>query len=348
MSAYARTVEAAPQRISEQGRCRMGTFNGPIRDINILQLRRPLGFPAPKWFNNFRLKEWLAFQLSNDDWFICLAVYNTKTVGTAVVMAFNKQQQRMYHYDRKAPAWQLSVPRGLDDSRCWYQSSDFTIEIHSHLTQNRFSIKIDATGFPGLPDMSGNWTAHHSTEPIVVVQPFADNRPLYSHKALMPLEGQLEFDGRVSDFELNQSCAIVDDHKGFYPRVMQYDWVTGLGFSQQGDLLGFNLTDNQVQDSQRYNENCLWKDGRMTTLPPVKVERPQGVMGEWNITDEQGMVDLRFTPLADVPNQLNLGLVKIDYHGPTGCFSGDIVDSAGNKVRFDDFIGMGEQKYIRL
>ena len=62
----------------------------------------------------------------------------------------------------------------------------------------------------------------------------------------------------------------MDDHKGFYPYVMQYDWVTGMGYSQEGKLQGFNLTDNQVRDHERFNENCLWLDGKNVSTPTYK------------------------------------------------------------------------------
>ena len=326
----------------------MGTFNGPIRNINLLDLEQPLGKRAPRAFNAFRLKEWQAFQLSNDDWFICLSVYNTKSVGIAIVMAYNKAQKHMYRYEHKVPCWKLHVPNGLLDSHCFYHSKNFTIDIHNHLDENLFEVEVSAQNFKNMPDFNARWTIFHTTEPGVIVQPFDKNRPLYSHKALMPAEGEVSLAKNLSQFDVNNSCAIVDDHKGFYPYVMQYDWVTALGFDKPGGLIGFNLTDNQIQDKERYNENCLWQDGKMIPLPPVTVERPNGVEADWHIQDNYGLVQLTFTPLADVPNHINLGIAAFKYHGPTGRFTGHIVNPAGNQVSFDDFIGMGEQKYIRM
>jgi hypothetical protein len=36
------------------------------------------------------------------------------------------------------------------------------------------------------------------------------------------------------------------------------------------------------------------------------------------------------------------------YHGPSGSFEGYILDPDGNQIRFDGFVGMGEQKYVRM
>jgi hypothetical protein len=326
----------------------MGTFNGPIENLNLLDVEKPLGYRLPRFLADFRLKEWQAFQISNPRWFICLAVYNTKSLGTAIVLAYNRIENRLYRYEHQAPGWRLRVANGLSHSECYYRGAKFSIEIKNRLSDNRFEIAVSARGFKDAPDLSAQWTAHHTTEPCVIVQPFAKNRPLYSHKALMPAEGELTFDGQTDRFDYHTACAIVDDHKGFYPYVMQYDWVTALGNSEQDGLLGFNLTDNQIQNSEKFNENCLWQNAKMVPLPPITVTRPNGVQEPWQIQDQYGLVNLTFTPLQDVPTRINVGVARVDYHGPTGIFEGYIVDANNSRVVFDGFIGMGEKKYIRL
>jgi len=348
MNSYQRQVLPAPVEIVSDGHCAMGTYNSPIQNVNLTELKRPLGFSAPSAWNQFRLKEWQAYQISNEDWFICLAIYNTKSLGTAIIMAFNKQEQKMYQYEQKAPAWKINSPKGLFGTHCYYHGRKITIDFNNQLENNLLNIEFKAVGFKGLPDLSGKFTAFHTTEPIVIVQPFSDNRPLYSHKALMSVQGSFTFGENESLFSKSNGCVIVDDHKGYYPYVMQYDWVTALGFHEQHGMVGFNLTDNQIQDPERYNENCLWLNGKMLPLPPVKIDRPQGVERSWVITDKYQQVDLTFTPIEDVPVKLNVGLAKVDYHGPTGQFSGYILDADGNKITFDHFIGMGEKKYVRL
>ena len=326
----------------------MGTFNGLIENVNPLDAEKPLGFVSPRVFNYMRLKEWEALQISNDEWFICLAVYNTKSIGIAIVMAYHKSMDRMYHYERKVPFWQLKVPSGLSDSHCYYHSRNFNIDIHNKLKNGRIIVDFNMKNFQGLPDCMASLTGYHETEPIVIVQPFAENRPLYSHKALMPAEGSLRIDSSTIEFPRDSSCMIIDDHKGYYPYVMKYDWVTALGYDEKGRLIGFNLTDNQVRNHEKYNENCLWLDGKMYPLPPITIARPSGVDQTWEIKDNYGMVSLYFTPLVDTPVYLNLVFMETRYHGPTGRFEGYIVDPEGNRIFFDGFIGMGEKKYIRM
>lgn len=349
-----REVKPAPRSLAKDGRCQFGTFNSVIENINILELDSPLGFKAPRWLNNFRLKEWQAAQISNDDWFICVSVYNTKSIGTAIIMAYNRRENKMYKYDCQALASDLHVPTGLQDSHCYFHGPKLSLNFYNRLNANCIEVDFVAKGFKDQPDISAQFKAEHRGEPIVIVQPFAENRPLYSHKALMPVVGELEFGVEKSVFSSGAAAMVLDDHKGYYPMTMQYDWVTGLGINDNGILQGFNLTDNQILEPEKYNENCLWHEGLMTPLPPVSVSRPGGVHQRWEISDEYGQVKLGFTPLADVPVKQNYGISKVDYHGPTGVFDGYIEipsetdPSQMLTFNFDGFIGMGEKKYIRM
>tara|TARA_R110002110_G_scaffold205066_7_gene417267 strand:+ start:421965 stop:422945 length:981 start_codon:yes stop_codon:yes gene_type:complete len=326
----------------------MGTYISGFREVNLLDVQRPLGFPVPRWARWLRLKEWQAMQLDTPVWFVCAAVYNTKSIGTAIVMAFNKEQQVLYRYEHKVPCWKLHVPKGLYGTRCHYSSRNLDIAFNNRLDDGQIDVAFSAAGFAGNPDIAFSLGGAHVIEPIVILQPFAKNRPLYSHKALMPAQGRVIVDGVETVIEATDSALIVDDHKGYYPYTMQYDWVTGIGRTPDGGLIGFNLTDNQVQHPERFNENCLWVDGQMQPLSPVKIERPGGVAQSWFVRDAEGRVDLQFTPLADVPIKLNLGIARMDYHGPTGRLDGFILNRAGEKVVFDGCYGMGEQKLMRL
>ena len=346
---YARVVSPPPYSAVSNGRCNMGTYNGAIQNVNLRETHRPLGFAAPAIIKNSRLKEWQAFQFVNDDWFMCAAVYNTKTLGTAIIMAYNRAEARMYRYEHKAPFWKLKVANGLFGTRSYYRHKNLSIEIENDLEGQRFALRFSAQNLSGLPALAGELVTKAVTEPIVIVQPFAKNRPLYSYKTLMRAVGSISFNGQTTQVAENKGCVIIDDHKGFYPTLMHYDWVTALGYSPEGVLQGFNLTDNQIQEPDKYNENCLWHKGTMHPLPPVKISRPQGVDNTWLISDQYGTVDLRFTPLADVPVKVKiLGLSLVDYHGPTGELTGHIVGADGARVSFDHFIGMGEQKAVRM
>ncbi|WP_263080550.1 DUF2804 domain-containing protein [Endozoicomonas sp. Mp262] len=348
MNKYSRAILPTPDSAVTNGQCNFGTFDSAIVNLNLLDAKKPLGLSLPTGIQGFRLKEWEAIQIACKDWFFCVSVYNTKTIGTAIIMAYDRNKGRMYVYQHKVPCWKLKVPSGLANSHCYYHSPNFKIDINNQLDSKRVTISFSAKKFKHQPNLEASFTGHYQTQPIVIIQPFGDNRPLYSHKSLMSSEGTLNVDSHIYNYTSQDTCMIMDDHKGYYPYIMKYDWATAMGFNDRGELQGFNLTDNQVTDHEKYNENCLWLGGTMHPLPPIKIQRPEGVTGTWHIRDDYHMVRLSFTPLADVPNYLNLGFAETRYHGPTGEFKGFIMSPDKQQIDFDGFIGMGEKKYIRM
>ena len=348
MQDYKRTIKPPPEELCREGLCQMGNYSGKITDPDLRKTSAPLGYPLPRFLNNLRLKEWQAFQLSNREWFICLAVYNAKLLGIVVIMAYNKKENRVYRYERKVPPWQLHLPLGLDKSRCYYYSKNLNIDIFNNLKEDTIEMEFSAWNFTGLPAISGSIIARNTGDPLVIVHPFDENRPLYSHKALMSGEGSLTIGEETCDFIPEESSVILDDHKGFYPRTMKYDWITTMGLDGEGKRIGINLTRNQIKNPGEFNENGLWKNGQLHPLPPVTFSRPDGVMGIWQVRDEYGWINLDFHPVSDVPILFDLGLARSDYHGVFGELRGTVSLPGGEKVSFEGFTAMGEQKKITL
>ena len=231
---YTREILPAPDSLVENGRINFGTFNGPFKKINPLDAARPFGVPLPRLIKNFRLKEWQAFQLGNRDFFMLAVIYNQKAGTLVQFIICDKKKGRMTKYEKKVPSWETSVPSSLGDTRARYVSDRFRIDVHNKLDLGRIFIDVAIDADDRLPSLYGHFEAFHekgTVKPLVVSLPFAANRGMYSHKCLMPMHGTLLFDGRKIDFTKQGSFAIMDDHKGYYPYILKYDWVTGASFT---------------------------------------------------------------------------------------------------------------------
>jgi hypothetical protein len=345
-----RELRTAPDDLVTKGKFNFGTFRGQFKRVNPLEAERPLGMWLPKPLLDFRLKEWQAFQLGNSRWFMLAVMYNAKVSGLAQFIAYDKQRNKKYVFEKILPPWKIKVPPSIWDGSQRYQDKDCSMEFISALAKGRFYIDVCIRDQKDLPDMEGHFEAIHDeglVSPIVVSIPVGRNRGVYSHKCLMPMQGSLSLGGEKVDFLRSESFALIDDHKGFYPYKLQYDWVTAAGYDDSRRLAGFNLTANQSIDAEKFNENCLWVDGKLYLLPPVKFDRPQGVEGDWLIRDQYGMVDLSFKPVSMGKIDMDLLALRVKYFGPFGLFSGTIRDNSGNGINFDSYFGMGEQKYVR-
>ncbi len=342
-----RKIAKAPKSVIENGGFQYGCYNQPIEKVNLLDAKiGGLGFAK-----NFKLREWQAFQLYSDQgWFIMAALYNTKKVCLVQFIVYNTRTKKKIRCEKKVLPRSLSIPSGLHNTTASHRSKGFSFEVKHDVYGFDLTMNVHIDARKSNPRISANFRGLHdcgSNTPMVTCMPFSQKRGMYSHKCLMPVEGELWIGDELVSFEKESSSIIIDDHKGFYPYRTKYDWATALGFGDNGVRVGFNLTDNQVLDQERYNENCYWSDGEMVPLPPVKFVRPNGCKGKWLIQDQEGLVDLEFTPEIHNSVRLNLLLLASKYEGPYGVFNGKVRSVDGRVFEVSDLFGMGEQFYLR-
>ncbi len=350
MEVYTREIKNQIHHlVDEEGKFQFGTYNKPIKSLNMLDAKRPLGFPVERHLKNLRLKEWEAFQAGNEDIFMLGAVYNTKVTAINQLSIYDKRTNKLYNYRKYCTPWQQTISTNMYQGESKYNGKNFSLGIYNHLDEGEINIKAKIKGKNDLPDIRLDLTASHSTEPIVICQPFDTNRGLYSHKALMNMKGILYIGEEKIEFTNESAFTIIDDHKGYYPRSVKYDWLTGCINNKEMGLVGFNLTDNQIKDHEKYNENCLWMGGKMQVLPPIKFERLLEKDKEvWKVKDQYDRVNIQFYPLAKLQLKFNYGIIYSDYEGPMGKLSGYVKDEEGHIINVDNFFGMGEKKRYRM
>lgn len=278
-----------------------------------------------------------------------LALFDAKSLALAQVKVYDRRTGGKHVFERKLAPWSLKVAQGLADSETRYAASGCQILFRNRLREGRLDLDLDVAPARGFPGLRGHLRARtEGVEPLVVAIPFAANRGMYSHKCALPAEGELRLGGSPLVLEAATSQLLMDDHKGFYPFVMQWDWVTAAGRDARRRRIAFNLTRNQSIDQDRFNENCLWIDGRAHLLPAVTFERTGFEPGDrWTVRDAAGQVDLSFTVQVEGRLDIDAVVVKTDYQGPFGTFAGTLRADDGAEARVDGLFGMGERFWLR-
>jgi hypothetical protein len=345
-----RPFDPAPENAVEKGSFALGRYGTPFRRANMLDVSHPFHYPVPRIIKDWRLKEWQAFTFGDKRWFFLASLYNAKTCSLVLFLAYDRERKKRCLIRRFIPGSLFHFTESLSGSDVYYHGARSLLEMACDYDAGAMQLTVvHGSRRPGRR-FSGRFRFSCGPKvaaPNVVCLPLSLNRAMYSTKILMPMEGEFSVGGESHRFEGPASMGIIDDHKGFYPYRMRYDWVSGFGTDAKGRRIAFNLTDNQVRDQARYNENCLWINNKAWALPPVKVTRPQGPSGEWIIQDTEGMVDLVFTP--EVPNEVrfNIGILESDYYGPLGSFRGFVSNGEGEKIQAELLYGVGEKEYLR-
>jgi len=330
-----------------------GKFEGRVTDANILNC---VGLYSDNQLNNKRLKEWQAFQLGDGNRFVCGALYNAKQFAVIAISYYDRATGQHYLYKKFVSPKDLTIANGTLPSVSFYHKSGLHFYIQRDESGENTDISVHwpraklGFGSSSLPALSLEARMTEKSDGMSICQPFQKGRPLYSYKNLAPAKVEVKLDSHRI-LQTAPFAGILDDHKGFYPRYVNYDWGTAGGYVN-GKLLGFNLTRNQIKTPEKYNENCLWLDGKIYSLPAIEVNHIQkkdpSDKGCWHYKDKTGMVDLIFN--QDVANtvKVNLGFKFIDYQGPYGGFTGHIFHPEVGRVEFDNMLGMAERKRYKL
>jgi hypothetical protein len=329
------SFEAAPAMLVEDGRQVFGKWSGPPGRNNLLDARYR-GWPRP--FRRWRLKEWEAVQISSPRVFVNVALFDAKLMSLLQVKVYDRVAGKKHVFEKKLRPGAFRVADQLTESTNRYPGLVF---------ENRFAageIAIDVD----VPIVKGHvvvQTARGASQ--VVSLPFEGDVGMYSHKGMFPVTGALEIGGeRIA---LDDALALLDDHKGYYPYVMKWDWVTSAMRGADGVARGFNLTANQCRDPDTWNENCGWIGDRVGTLPAVTFERqnPRAAGEKWRVRDRDGRVDVTFEPTVPGDVKVNALVVESRYRGPFGIFSGTLEPEGLAPIAVDGWFGMGEEFWLR-
>jgi hypothetical protein len=332
--------EKPPLLLVENGRQRFGRFDGPPERANLIDAR--LG-RLPKPLRWWRLKEWQALQVSTPRLFVNVALFDAKLMGLLQVKIYDRQTGVKHVYERKMPPGSFKVASSLLDSRTAYHSRRDTLAFENHFANGEIAVEI------AVPKIRGRLVVRTDRGASQVVSlPFEGDAGMYSHKGMFPVEGALTVGDEVHLLQPDDSLALLDDHKGYYPYVMQWDWVTSARFVD-GRAMGFNLTRNQCREPEKYNENCAWIGDRVGRLPAVTFEREKvREPGErWRIRDREGRVDVTFEPTVPGDVKVNALVVESRYRGPFGTFAGRLEPEGLEPVSLDGWFGMGEEFWLR-
>jgi hypothetical protein len=333
------------KNIVENGQIIFGTFFNAIEDVNLIDARISKFIPLPRWFRNSRLKEFQAFIFGDDTLFCVVAIFNAKLSAYAQIRIFNQKTKQHIIYETTVLPWKLNIPNNILDSTNTFKTKRFEIHISNQLKKNRIQIDFKALGNKENPPISGSVEGQFlNSEPLVASIPFGKNVGMYAHKCIVPMKGDLNIKGMNHSFNENDAFFICDDHKGYYPYILKWDWITAV-FKYGNDLIGINLTKNQSLNNELFNENVLWINGKLIKLPAVEFS----IVGDsWQIEDKQDLIYLRFVPKYPKNVKINYGpFGSSNYEGPMGYLSGIIKLDSNKEIVIKDVFAFGEKQYIR-
>lgn len=344
-----------PKALVENGKCVFGTFDKEFETMDFLKIKNPT--EAPDFLNPIRLTLWEATEVHLKEGYFLTAVCNMGLFGVALTLFYDQRMRKVYSWTETLASHEAVVsPNLINGSVTKAERKKFRIHYVNNFQDGNAVVDGFFEGKNGTIDY--NFNLNRISKPSVVSIPFADpeerHRPLYTQKDFFKAEGYLTINGKTYE-TTESSTAIIDDHRGYYPREMHYDWATFMGYLEKdGKEIPFalNLTENQSVDQEDYNENLIWFKDDVSILPPATFTKDKATIdfdghAHWHIQDEHDMVNLDFD-LYQVYDMVThaLPVINIEYFIVFGEFNGYVRDENGEKYEFHHVPAMGEDKSV--
>jgi hypothetical protein len=344
-----RAAETPKRIIDAEGKAVFGTFQSEFEELNLLDAAHPTS--VPDWLNKERLTLWEATEVNLKEGVLLAVICDMGLFGKTLNVFWDRRTNRIYYFDTNLPSEETCIaPNLIGNCIAHARTENSEVQYVNAFDHGRVSLSGQHEGTDG--SMAYRFQLNKVCQPSIVSIPFGDNRPLYTEKQMFTVTGELTLNGET--FTADESCtAIIDDHRGYYPRKMHYDWVTGMANTAQYGCLGVNLTRNQSIDQVRYNENLIFMEQENSLLPPVYFKRnPESKdfhgQGRWHIRDDHHMVNVNFHVQNQLPMIIHAGAVNVDYYIQFGELSGYVRMEDGTRIILDGMMGMGEDKSMLL
>lgn len=185
---------------------------------------------------------------------------------------------------------------------------------------------------------------------MVIATPFANApRAFYYNQKIncMPVSGEVVLGGTHIAFQPDSAFAVLDWGRGVWTYDNTWYWASAsglLGTRRFGFNLGYGFGDTSAA-----SENMLFLDGKAHKLDQVVFHMPEGRpdSAPWQITSNDGRLDLRFDPIVDRYDKVDLGLFRTVQNQVFGRFSGHAIADDGEVLKFVGLTGFAEKVHNR-
>jgi len=342
------TIQKTPDCLVENGQIHTGFFKEPFRRVNILDANN-LGGKAGKPMRWLRLKEWLGFGIDHPDLYGAMIIQDARYAASGNVYLYDKNSRELIDWLVLDVTGHLKLAEHLwhGVSSCGIGNRKMTFE--HDLDHFRHNISVKIAGNRKKPSVSADLILHQNwkeTDPLVVSLPILPSHHTYTHKSPLHIEGEIKVGDKLYTFDPKRDMGNLDEQKTFYPYHSGWKWGSFIAYSKEGKEISYNFVD-QMTPKDQAGEDALWVDGKLMLMeqPEIIVD---AVDKKYLIEDKEGKVKLNFVAAGAKAENLNFGLIAMDYAQNFGVYNGEITDTDGNVHQITNAYGAMERMKARF
>ena len=302
---------------------------------------------SPKW----RIKEWDYYLVCSDQAAIAFTIADNGYMGMCSVslIDFTEKTQHTQSFISWFPMGKLRLPASSQSGNSRAAGKNYELnfvtkgnkrEIYGHI----YDFKEKGTQL--LFDLELKSPPQDS---MVIVTPFHKKpRHFYYNQKIncLPAQGRVIFGHQDIYFSPVTAFGVLDWGRGVWPYSNQWYWGSASGIVK-GRAFGLNIG-HGFGDTSKATENMLFYAGKASKLGQVHFEVPRihnkpDYMAPWQVTEENGRLDLHFQPILDRAAHINAVLLSSDQHQVFGRFTGTAKLDDGIILDIDHLVGFLEK-----
>lgn len=313
-----------------------------------------------------RIKEWDYYLVNDDEYAVALTLSDLGYVGlvSASIMDLAQGVSHTVSVVTPLPLGRFGLPPDSGTGVSSFQNGRVSFRFEA--SEGRRSLKAHFARFDGKDDLS--FEAVLEDEPqdsLVIATPWSEdpNAFYYNQKIVaMRARGSFKKGVLVHGFNPQSSFGLLDWGRGVWTRDNTWYWAAAQGWQGPRDesgrgvrRFGLNLGYG-FGDTTAASENMAFVDGVAHKLRRVSFGVPEkpgaaharklgdryDLMRPWRMTDDEGRLDLVFTPILDRADWMDYKLVRTDQHQVFGTYDGTVVLDGHRPFAVSNLLGFAE------
>jgi len=323
----------------------VGWSRQPLLDCNLEAAR----FYALRAFQRFRVKRWDYYAVFTPRRFFSATIADLGYAGNIFVYTVDFQTRELHEEGLVVPLSRgVVLPRNSTEGDSRFEGSGVRLEFGVRNAERRVVVS-----WPNFHDGRGieadiTLTAPPGYESMTIVIPIGKRRFYYNRKInCLPASGSLRYGDIRETLDPATCIGSLDWGRGVWEYRSFWNWASASGFLPDGRTVGLNLGCG-FGDLSAATENALILANRIHKLDQVHFGYVSGdYMKPWRFTDNEGRLDLTFTPFLERTARTNLGVIFSEVHQMFGRYNGRAIADDGEEVAIRDLIGFAEEHRAR-
>ncbi len=302
-----------------------------------------------KFWQFARVKRWDYYAVFTPSRFFSATIADLGYAGNVFVYTLDFDSGDLHEEGLVLPLGKgITLPRNSTEGDCHYEGQG--VKLHFSNTPEARAVKVDWPAFHDgrgiAAEISMDCPPEHESMTIVI--PIPEKRFYYNRKInCLPATGWIKYGDIHEELQPNSSLGQLDWGRGVWEYSSFWLWASASGFLSDGRKVSLNLGSG-FGDTSAATENALILDGVIHKLDQVTFDYdPKDFMRPWKFKDNQGRLDLVFTPFKERLATTKLVVIDSEVHQMFGRYVGKVVADDGEEIKIDGLIGFAEEHYAK-